>query len=266
MDFDFNSDLYAAPQPHRGDRLRPRATAATSASTTALARTDEVPKTVDPGPARRRDRARHLRALPGRGRLPPGQPAPDPAGRGHLRLLDVRGHARRRQRRPPRHLDRLRRPRGRLAVRRLAQRPVPARLRARSRPTVRGRAGRARRGRATHLLRPLPAGRAARRPASTRGTPAGTGSSTATTACNIVNRTLLGMGAQLELSSRCATRCSPSNTRPRRKHTTTQVFWTFVAVCRDALDRLEAEQIAPEPGILRCPGRDALTSAYFTRR
>ena len=34
-----------------------------------------------------------------------------------------------------------------------------------------------------------------------------------------------------------------SNTRPRRKHTTTEVFWTFVAVCRDALDRFEAGQV-----------------------
>ena len=35
------------------------------------------------------------------------------------------------------------------------------------------------------------------------------------------------------------------NTRPRRKHTTTEVFWTFVAVCRDALDQFEAEQVGP---------------------
>ena len=34
-----------------------------------------------------------------------------------------------------------------------------------------------------------------------------------------------------------------TNTRPRRKHTTTEVFWTFVAVCRDALDKLEAGQV-----------------------
>jgi hypothetical protein len=34
------------------------------------------------------------------------------------------------------------------------------------------------------------------------------------------------------------------NTRPRRKHTTTttttEVFWTFMAACRDATDRFEA--------------------------
>ena len=60
---------------------------------------------------------------------------------------------------------------------------------------------------------------------------------------NIVNRTLLGMGAQLELSTPLRDAMFGEHTRPRRKHTTTQVFWTFVAVCRDALDRLEAEQV-----------------------
>jgi hypothetical protein len=33
------------------------------------------------------------------------------------------------------------------------------------------------------------------------------------------------------------------NTQPRRKHTTTEVFWTFVAACRDAIDRFEAGQV-----------------------
>jgi phage replication-related protein YjqB (UPF0714/DUF867 family) len=69
--------------------------------------------------------------------------------------------------------------------------------------------------------------------------------------CNIVNRTLLGMGAQLELSTPLRDAMFTGHSRPRRKHTTTQVFWTFVAVCRDLLDRLEAEQIAQRPG-LRC--------------
>jgi hypothetical protein len=41
--------------------------------------------------------------------------------------------------------------------------------------------------------------------------------------------------------------------RAQRKHTTTQLFWTFVAACRDALDRLEAEQAAANPA-LRCLG------------
>jgi phage replication-related protein YjqB (UPF0714/DUF867 family) len=60
---------------------------------------------------------------------------------------------------------------------------------------------------------------------------------------NIVNRTLEGMGAQLELSEPLRDTMFGTNTRPRRRHTATEVFWTFVAVCRDALDRLEAEQV-----------------------
>jgi phage replication-related protein YjqB (UPF0714/DUF867 family) len=70
--------------------------------------------------------------------------------------------------------------------------------------------------------------------------------------CNIVNRTLLGMGAQLELSTPLRAAMFTEHTRSRRKHTTTQLFWTFVAVCRDALDRLEAEQSGLPPS-LRCP-------------
>jgi phage replication-related protein YjqB (UPF0714/DUF867 family) len=60
---------------------------------------------------------------------------------------------------------------------------------------------------------------------------------------NIVNRTLDGQGAQLELSTPLRDAMFGENTRPRRKHATTQVFWTFVAVCRDAIGRLEAEQV-----------------------
>ena len=73
-------------------------------------------------------------------------------------------------------------------------------------------------------------------------------------ACNIVNRTLLGMGAQLELSKPLREAMFTEHTRSRRKHTTTQLFWTFVAVCRDALDRLQAEQIVARPN-LRCLGK-----------
>jgi phage replication-related protein YjqB (UPF0714/DUF867 family) len=70
--------------------------------------------------------------------------------------------------------------------------------------------------------------------------------------CNIVNRTLLGMGAQLELSTPLRDAMfAEHNRRSRRKHTTTLLFWIFVAVCRDALDRLEAEQIVVRPE-LRC--------------
>jgi phage replication-related protein YjqB (UPF0714/DUF867 family) len=70
--------------------------------------------------------------------------------------------------------------------------------------------------------------------------------------CNIVNRTMLGMGAQLELSTPLRDAMFTEHSRPRRKHTTTQLFWTFVAVCRDALDRLQAEQIGLTPSF-RCP-------------
>ena len=79
--------------------------------------------------------------------------------------------------------------------------------------------------------------------------------------CNIVNRTLLVGdpprplgGAQLELSTPLRDAMFTESSRPRRKHTTTQLFWTFVAVCRDVIDRLEAEQLAVRPS-LRCPER-----------
>jgi phage replication-related protein YjqB (UPF0714/DUF867 family) len=71
--------------------------------------------------------------------------------------------------------------------------------------------------------------------------------------CNIVNRTMLGMGAQLELSTPLRDAMFTEHSRPRRKHTTTQLFWTFVAVCRDAIERLEAEQTAQPPKVFRCP-------------
>jgi phage replication-related protein YjqB (UPF0714/DUF867 family) len=83
--------------------------------------------------------------------------------------------------------------------------------------------------------------------------PAGHGELDGNASCNLVNRTMLGMGAQLELSTPLRDAMFTENTRPRRKHTTTQLFWTFVAVCRDAIDRLEAEQVAKRPTILRCP-------------
>jgi phage replication-related protein YjqB (UPF0714/DUF867 family) len=77
--------------------------------------------------------------------------------------------------------------------------------------------------------------------------------------CNIANRTLLGKGGQLELSTALRDAMFTEHSRSRRKHTTTQLFWTFVAVCRDALDRLEAEQVSTPPDLrcleseLRCP-------------
>jgi phage replication-related protein YjqB (UPF0714/DUF867 family) len=82
---------------------------------------------------------------------------------------------------------------------------------------------------------------------------AGNGELDGNASCNIVNRTKLGMGAQLELSTPLRDAMFTEHSRPRRKHTTTQLFWTFVAVCRDAIDRLEATQIARRPNVLRCP-------------
>jgi phage replication-related protein YjqB (UPF0714/DUF867 family) len=67
--------------------------------------------------------------------------------------------------------------------------------------------------------------------------------------CNIVNRTLRGKGAQLELSEPLRDTMFGDNTRPGRKHTTTQVFWTFVAGCRDALDRFEAKPEIASPDV-----------------
>jgi phage replication-related protein YjqB (UPF0714/DUF867 family) len=60
---------------------------------------------------------------------------------------------------------------------------------------------------------------------------------------NIVNRTLLGMGGHLELTGPLRSTMFDRNTRPRRKDTTTEVFWDFVAACRKALARLEAGQV-----------------------
>jgi phage replication-related protein YjqB (UPF0714/DUF867 family) len=70
-------------------------------------------------------------------------------------------------------------------------------------------------------------------------------------ACNIVNRTLRGKGAQLELSEPLRDTMFGENTRPGRRHTTTEVFWTFVAACRDALDRFEALPEIASPDV-RC--------------
>jgi len=70
--------------------------------------------------------------------------------------------------------------------------------------------------------------------------------------CNIVNRTLRGRGAQLELSEPLRDSMFTRNTRPGRRHTTTEVFWRFVAACRDALDRFEAEPEIASPDV-GCP-------------
>ena len=60
---------------------------------------------------------------------------------------------------------------------------------------------------------------------------------------NIANRTLLRAGGHLELTTPLRLAMFEVNTREDRKHTTTPVFWAFVAACRAALARLEAEQV-----------------------
>lgn len=52
---------------------------------------------------------------------------------------------------------------------------------------------------------------------------------------NIVNRTLLGMGAQLELTIPLRGAMFGTNTRADRKHTTLALFWNFVAATRAAV-------------------------------
>jgi phage replication-related protein YjqB (UPF0714/DUF867 family) len=59
---------------------------------------------------------------------------------------------------------------------------------------------------------------------------------------NITNRTLLRMGGQLEITGPLRAAMFTVDTRIERKDTTTQVFWDFVAACRNALARLEAAQ------------------------
>jgi phage replication-related protein YjqB (UPF0714/DUF867 family) len=78
---------------------------------------------------------------------------------------------------------------------------------------------------------------------------AGKGELDGDSVCNIVNRTLRGKGAQLELSEPLRDTMFGKNTRPGRKHTTTEVFWRFVAACRDTLDRFEAEPEIASPDV-----------------
>jgi phage replication-related protein YjqB (UPF0714/DUF867 family) len=59
---------------------------------------------------------------------------------------------------------------------------------------------------------------------------------------NIANRTLLGMGGHLEITGPLRRAMFEVNTREERKNTTTQVFWDFVAACRNALAQIEADQ------------------------
>jgi phage replication-related protein YjqB (UPF0714/DUF867 family) len=107
-------------------------------------------------------------------------------------------------------------------------------------------------GGADDLLRPLLVGalKAVHLPVEDTG---GEGEVGGNDPCNIVNRTLRGKGAQLELSEPLRDTMFGDNSRPGRKHTTTQVFWTFVAACRDALDRFEADPAIASPDVRSSP-------------
>jgi hypothetical protein len=91
---DKNAKLYADPNLAEGvDYARRRRRH--ERYDDSLTRTTELAKTVILAPHGGGIERWHLRVLPGRGRLPPGQPAHHATGRGHLRPLDVRGGARR---------------------------------------------------------------------------------------------------------------------------------------------------------------------------
>jgi phage replication-related protein YjqB (UPF0714/DUF867 family) len=64
---------------------------------------------------------------------------------------------------------------------------------------------------------------------------AGTPELAGTEPSNIVNRTLTGAGAQLELTTPMRAAMFTTNTRPRRRYTTTAAFWRFVEATRAAL-------------------------------
>lgn len=59
---------------------------------------------------------------------------------------------------------------------------------------------------------------------------------------NIANRTLLGAGAQLELTTPLRQAMFGTNTRAERKHTTLPPFWAFTTATRAAIADLEADQ------------------------
>ena len=62
---------------------------------------------------------------------------------------------------------------------------------------------------------------------------------------NITNRTLLGAGAQLELTTPLRRAMFRINTREDRKNTTRLIFWTFTAAVRSAIADLETTQPIP---------------------
>jgi phage replication-related protein YjqB (UPF0714/DUF867 family) len=55
---------------------------------------------------------------------------------------------------------------------------------------------------------------------------------------NIANRTLLGMGGQVEITTPLRAAMFTVNTRAQRKNTTTPLFWSFVDSVRRAIARL----------------------------
>lgn len=59
---------------------------------------------------------------------------------------------------------------------------------------------------------------------------------------NIANRTMLGKGAQLEITTDLRKSMFPHNTAEGRKSAQNPVFWDFVGAARAALQRLEAGQ------------------------
>jgi len=62
---------------------------------------------------------------------------------------------------------------------------------------------------------------------------------------NIANRTLLGAGGQLEITTPLRQAMFEVNTRADRKHTTTAVFWAFIQATRSAIQGLESSQPTP---------------------
>jgi phage replication-related protein YjqB (UPF0714/DUF867 family) len=59
---------------------------------------------------------------------------------------------------------------------------------------------------------------------------------------NIVNRTLLGAGVQVEMTTPLRNGMFTTNTAAQRKHTTTPLFWDFTTAMRAAITGLEATQ------------------------
>ncbi|MFS8099120.1 poly-gamma-glutamate hydrolase family protein [Lentzea alba] len=59
---------------------------------------------------------------------------------------------------------------------------------------------------------------------------------------NIVNRTLLGAGVQVETTTPLRAGMFTTNTAAQRKNTTTQLFWDFTTAMRAAVAGLEATQ------------------------